>query len=143
MPLYSYRCADGHLKEDWYSINSYPQVVTCACGLYAHIAIQAPLSVKVAQDVAYDSPIDGRHITSHAQRNEDLKRNNCVPYEPEIRQDYDRRLKDGEAKLDKAIDEHVEATIAKMSTAKRAKLYSELVDQGVTAEYGRSTGTPQ
>lgn len=30
----------------------------------------------------YTSPIDGRPITSRSERREDLKRNNCVEWEP-------------------------------------------------------------
>ena len=32
----------------------------------------------------YQSPIDGRLITSRTHRREDLKRNNCVEYEPSL-----------------------------------------------------------
>jgi hypothetical protein len=33
----------------------------------------------------YRSPIDGRLITSRSARREDLKRNNCVEYEPSMK----------------------------------------------------------
>jgi hypothetical protein len=32
----------------------------------------------------YVSPVDGRLISGRAQRREDLKRNNCVEYEPSM-----------------------------------------------------------
>jgi hypothetical protein len=32
----------------------------------------------------YSSPIDGRMITTRSQRRDDLKRNNCVEYEPSL-----------------------------------------------------------
>lgn len=32
----------------------------------------------------YRSPIDGKPITSRSSRREDLKRNNCVEYEPSM-----------------------------------------------------------
>lgn len=32
----------------------------------------------------YKSPIDGRMITSRSERRDDLKRNNCVEYEPSM-----------------------------------------------------------
>lgn len=32
----------------------------------------------------YQSPIDGKWITSRSQRREDLKKNNCVEYEPSL-----------------------------------------------------------
>lgn len=33
----------------------------------------------------YRSPIDGQPITSRSHRREDLKRNNCVEYEPSMK----------------------------------------------------------
>jgi len=91
----------------------------------------------VAPDVSYTSPIDGKPITSQQARNEDLKRNNCTPYDPEQKTDYARRMKDSEAALDKSIDAGVEEAIAKMPTAKRGKLYSELTEQGLDANVVR------
>lgn len=32
----------------------------------------------------YQSPIDGRWITTRSERRDDLARNNCVPYEPSM-----------------------------------------------------------
>lgn len=32
----------------------------------------------------YQSPVDGRWITSRSQRRDDLKRNGCVEYEPSM-----------------------------------------------------------
>lgn len=44
--------------------------------------LRAPM---VMSDIpAYASPIDGRMITSRSERREDLKRNNCVPYEESL-----------------------------------------------------------
>jgi hypothetical protein len=101
--------------------------------------ITAPLLVKVAQDVCYDSPIDGRPITSWEARREDLKRSNCRPYDPEMKTDAARYRKAQDDALEASIDQHVEETIEKMPTAQRGKLYSELTEQGVQVEYVRST----
>jgi hypothetical protein len=44
---------------------------------------KAPLALPtVISDIPeYQSPIDGRWITSRSERRDDLARNNCVPYE--------------------------------------------------------------
>lgn len=44
----------------------------------------APLAMPmVMRDIPeYRSPIDGRLITSNSHRREDLKRNNCLPWDP-------------------------------------------------------------
>lgn len=40
---------------------------------------------QVISDIdEYASPIDGRPITSRSHRREDLKRNNCVEFEPSL-----------------------------------------------------------
>ena len=47
--------------------------------------IVAPMVVSDIPE--YRSPIDGRPITSRSHRREDLKRNNCVEYEPSLFKD--------------------------------------------------------
>jgi hypothetical protein len=111
------------------------------CGELANQVITAPLIVKVAQDVCYDSPITGEPITSWDRHREDLKRHDCVPYDPEMKTDQERRFKEKDEALDKSIGETVEKAIEQMPTWKRAKLHSELVDQGVTAEVARTVPT--
>lgn len=46
----------------------------------------APVSMPmVVSDIPeYRSPVDGRLITSRSERRDDLKRNNCVEYEPSL-----------------------------------------------------------
>jgi hypothetical protein len=46
----------------------------------------APLALPtIISDIPeYKSPIDGRVITSRSERRDDLKRNNCVEFEPSM-----------------------------------------------------------
>ena len=44
---------------------------------------------------AYESPVTGKMITSPNERREDLKRNDCIPWEPGINQDCRKRRGDG------------------------------------------------
>jgi len=141
MPFYLYRCDKGHSFQRFSTVSEHSPLAMCECHASAKQVITAPMLVKCAADICYDSPITGEPITSHHARLEDMKRHDCVEYDPEMKRDYERRIADGDAKLDKLIDTHVEESIAKMPTAKRAKLYSELVDQGLTAEAVRSTPT--
>ena len=139
MPLYTFECdRHGHRTEIFIPLRAFGAIQymceTSGCGGKLHVAITAPLMVKASADVRYDSPIDGAPITSRQARQEDLKRNNCTPYDPEQRTDYHNRIKESEAALDKSIDVAVESAIEKMPTAKRGKLYSELTEQGVTAD---------
>lgn len=58
---------------------------------------------------AYESPCDGRVIRTEADRREDMARNNCVAYEPGIKQDQERRerseAKNTAALVDKMVNE--------------------------------------
>ncbi len=139
MPNYVYLCRAGHQYQRFSTVSEHSPVSVCECGQQATQVITAPTLVKVAADICFDSPIDGRPITSHDAWREDLKRNDCVPYDPEMKTDAKRRIEDEDAKLDASIDAHVEEAIEKMPTAKRAQLWSEMKEQGMTADVVRST----
>ena len=66
--------------------------------------------VFVQPDICYTSPIDERPITSKQARIEDLARNGCREYDPGMRQDYDRRVKDSEDRTEKAMEATVPHT---------------------------------
>lgn len=107
-----------------------PQI--CECGKKAKRVISAPMLAYAQRDCIYDSPIDGRPITSWAQRKEDLARNGCEEYDPGVKQDYHRRVKREQNALERQLDDTIEAEIDKMPTRKREKLQNEL-DAGATA----------
>lgn len=139
MPWYEYAAACGCTLETYLPISQYHEAQRCTHGTVMERVIGAPLMVKVAQDIAYDSPIDGTVITSWHARQEDLKRHNCVPYDPEMKKDQERRLQEQDRQLDAAVDETVEAAVSRMPTRTRGRLYSELTEQGVDAQLVRST----
>jgi len=92
-----------------------------------------PAHMSAAGESAYHSPIDGRSITTAAQRREDMARNDCVEYEPGMRQDVDRRVIEDEKSIDRAIDETFDREMAKMPIAKRERLDAEMT-AGMLAE---------
>lgn len=96
---------------------------------------RAPMGF-VQGDVCYDSPIDGRAITNRHARVEDLKRSGCVEYDPGMRQDSERKAKERDVQLDRAVDATVERAVSEMPSRKRERLQSEL-QSGVTAEVVR------
>ena len=147
MPIFVYECPDGHRTELYFPKHTN---VTRGCGYRSrqgvgccdqliHQIITAPAMVKVAQEVCYDSPIDGKPITSWAAREEDLKRSNCRPYDPEQKTDAANRRKAEEAALDTMIEAHAEEVTEKMTTAQRGKIYSELTEQGAEAQVIRNS----
>lgn len=139
MPLYSYRCTHGHEFSRYTPLAQYREYPLCDCGSPTEIVITAPLLVTVQPNVCYDSPVTGEPITSMAQRREDLARHNCQDYDPMMKDDYLRRQKESADHLDQSIDRHLDETWEKMPTATRGKLASEVVEQGLTAEYQRGS----
>ena len=139
MPTYTYRCDKGHTFEHYSTLAAFQSLRLCACEQLASLQITPLLSIKVAQDVCYDSPIDGRPITSHEQRKEDMKQSGCIAYDPEMKTDSLRRIQEQDTALDRSIDLHVEQTVERMPPKQRAKLYSEVVEQGMDCEVQRLT----
>lgn len=134
MPSYGYRCANKHETTKFFRVKDYVEAVDCdRCDLAAVRIFTAP-TVKIAVDVCYDSPIDGRPITSHAARIDDMKRNDCIPYDPEMKKDAARRQAEQQASLESAVDETVHREIAKMPKPKKDQLIKEVVNMGMTAE---------
>lgn len=136
MPLHDFRCERGHVTEEY--VAQGVDEITCACYLPARkVFLVAPMAF-VQADICYDSPIDGRPITNKQARAEDLARSGCIPYDPEMKKDYQRRLAREEAALEAAVDQTVEAELAAMPSRKREKLEAEL-QGGMTAEMTRIT----
>lgn len=99
--------------------------------------LEVPLFFGV-KDVCYDSPIDGRPITSMAARREDMARSGCIEYDPEMRTDTMRRQRESEENLEKSVDSLLDREIALLPTSKKESLAAEL-SSGVTAEPVRQT----
>ncbi len=130
MPTYQFCCNHGHQMEKYVSLQDYDNPQSCYCGETTYRQILAPALVKAQPECRYDSPIDGRPITTWQQREEDLARHNCQPYDPEQKKDYEQKQAESQSALEKALDETVEEKISRMPTKDRERLHSELVDQG-------------
>lgn len=125
MPTYVWNCEKGHRFDRYATVGGRNEPQVCDCGASARRVITLPM-VHVKPDVHYESPIDGRPITSEAARKEDLARSNCIEYDPEMKTDYMRRIKEKDDELEKSVDYTVDAAIAQMPSRKREKLESEL-----------------
>ena len=124
-PIYEYRCPHGHLFERHLPAADYKTPQTCECGQPGRRILSLP-TVMVRGEVNYDSPIDGRPVTSARARRDDLARSGCIPYDPGMKQDYERRIVDGEKRLEQSVERTVEAEISKLPVRKREKLETEL-----------------
>lgn len=149
MPTHDFLCRSGHVTEafvahgvDWLPCPKCLDIESGVMGEFfpkaaRKVFLRAPLSF-VREDVCYESPIDGRPITSHQQHVEDLARSDCVVYESGIKQDQDRNSRLREEALERSVDETVDREIAMMPAVKREKLVAEL-EGGLTATPERGT----
>lgn len=124
--IYEFRCSRGHNFEVSLPVAEYQTAQTCGCGASARRVISVPRLVFGQRDCRYTSPVDDRPITSWAQRRDDLARNGCQEYDPEMKKDVDRRIAREAAELERSIDSTVEAEIERMPVRKRELLDSEL-----------------
>lgn len=138
MPTYTHRCDNGHEFDLYLKFAQLEEQQHCVCGRPASRVICAPMMIAVQADIGYTSPIDGTPITSRKARAEDLKRNNCIPYEEGMKQDHERRQKEGEKRLEASVDSFVEAQVAQMPARKREKLETEL-KSGASVDAARIT----
>jgi len=106
--------------------------------MHRGVRFMASPMIFVSQDVCYDSPIDGRPITSMAAHRDDLARSGCVAYDPEMKKDAARRRQESADKLESSIDDHVEREWAGMPSQKKEVLAAEM-QAGVTLEPVRQT----
>jgi len=142
MPRYLYECENSKERFDRITrIIDHQSVVTCECGAIARQVITVPRVIIPSHMSAtglssYHSPIDGRLISTQQQRREDMARNDCVEYDPGMRQDVDRRVIADEIALDKAVDDTFDREIASMPAIKRERLDAEM-SAGMIAEVAR------
>lgn len=85
---------------------------------------------------AYESPIDGRVIEGRAARREDLKRNQCRPYEEGERQAMEQRRAAEDRALERSVDRTVEKFFYEQSSRGR-ELLAEALRAGAGVQYLR------
>lgn len=141
MPLHDYLCRTcGSEVEISCRVAELSLTRFCRCGsVYERIYKTFPAAF-VAIDICYDSPIDGRAITTKQARIEDLRRNGCRPYDHGEMEEVQRRKAKAEVELDRSIDDTVEKEVALMPQRKRELLEQE-VRAGATTEIVRKDGT--
>ena len=139
MPLHSFICENGHHTVLMQSLNALREFEPCAyCELQAQKRFLTFPATFVQADVNYTSPVDGRVINSKHARLEDMARNNCVEYDPAMKGDYMKRLKDSDDQLGRNIEHHFDAELSAMPARKKELLEQEL-RSGADLEFTRGT----
>lgn len=128
MPLHDHQCTVcAQVQERFVALADLDKVQGCEyCGnIMTRVFLTAPMGF-VQRDICYDSPIDGRPITSHAARREDLRRNDCVEWDSGMKKDFERNRRNSEESLDRAVDATVDEFVATAPARKRELLEQEL-----------------
>jgi putative FmdB family regulatory protein len=127
MPCYQYSCPKEHAFEVVLPVADYRTPQACPeCGTLGRRIISLPLLVSSQGECNYRSPIDGRPITSRAARIEDMRRNGCREYDPEMKVDAERFRARSQAELEAKFDDTIEREIDKMPSGTRERLGNEL-----------------
>lgn len=137
MPTHDFRCADGHITEAL--VGQGVDAIWCqTCAELANKVFLRFPAAFVQADVHYESPVDGRVINSRQAHIEDLARNNCVAYDPAMKDDHMRRQREADEAIGKKVEHHFDAELAAMPTRKKELLEQEL-RSGADLEFTRST----
>lgn len=124
--IYEYMCPCGKVEDRVLRLSEYKTPQFCDCGREMQkVILTAPMGF-VQADICYDSPITGEAITSRQKRIEDMARHGCVEYDPGMRQDYQRRIAESEAALDKSVEKTVDQIFETLPAHKKESLASEL-----------------
>lgn len=126
MPTYAYSCKRGHDFEVTLSVADYQTPQSCQCGASGRRIISVPALAFGKRPCEYLSPVDERPIRTWAQRRDDLARNGCQEYDPEMKKDVDRRIARENAELERKVDATIESEIERMPVRKRESLDREL-----------------
>lgn len=127
MPIYVFKCEDGHTFDEFLKISEYDTPMTCQCGKPAKRQIvPTMLNMDMPNWDRYISPTTGKLITSYKQRKADMAASGCVDYEPSLKHDISKKIGKSETKMDSAVDAFIEKEIEQMPSEKREKLGNEL-----------------
>ena len=98
--------------------------------------VRKTLSNIIPDCEGYESPVTGDYIQGNRARREDLKRHNCVEYDPTMKGVREAEVAKNEAKLEKKIDDHVDYTI-KQLPARKMELLEQEIRSGAEAQIVR------
>lgn len=134
--IYEYQCDCGTKFERVLPLARYAEPQICECGARATKVFS---SLRVMGDLpAYISPVTGREIRGRREREEDLKRSGCRPYEEGERAYFAKKRADADKAFDRAVDETVEREFEALPARKKEQLAGE-IEAGVTCEVTHQT----
>ena len=134
MPMYQFRCTEGHTFDRLVPLAQFDEPQSCPCGAAASRQIVAP---AIRTDYAgYTCPVSGKWIEGRAAHRENLARTGCRVLEPGETSALKARQQSSEAALEAALDSTAEELIANLSSRDKERLAVEM-DAGLSAEVVR------
>lgn len=137
MPLYDFRCSEGHTFERMVKLANFDDLQFCACNAPAQRLISRPM-ISV-ESVDYTCPVTGKWIGSKRAHEDNLARQGCRVLETGEKEATIRRREQEEATFDAKIEATVEREVEAMPSDKRETLYNEMTRAGADVSYSRST----
>ena len=135
MPMYQFRCTEGHVFDRLVPLAQFDEPQSCSCGAAASRQIVAP---AIRTDYAgYTCPVSGKWIEGRAAHRENLARTGCRILEPGETSAAVSRASSSDAALEAAIDSTTDQLIANLSTRDKERLAAEM-DSGLSAEIVRA-----
>lgn len=136
MPLYDYKCPDGHRFAVFTKIGDYKKERPCEdCGKTSiRFITGAPM---VRGDLpGYNCPITNKWVEGRRQHEENLKKHGCRILEPGESQQAVAFRKQVDEQLEKSIEATAEEFVVSLDATKREQLAAEL-DNGADVTVGR------
>ena len=135
MPLYDFKCLEGHKFERMVPLAEFDNLQLCACGSAANRVI-SPIRFSV-ENVGYDCPITGEWIGSKREHENNLAKHGCRVYETGETEQAKKAKAQADADFERKLDETVEKEFESLPSAKKEALANELT-AGADLGYSRS-----
>ena len=129
MPVYDFKCPEGHHFERFVKLENFDQPQLCFCGEKAQRLISAPMFTVDNTD--YPCPITGERISSRHQHEENLRKHDCRVLESGEVEANQKNREAAEAAFDKSIENSVERELSNWGSDKMEKLANELTNGNV------------
>jgi len=140
MPIYLYKCLNGHTFDKFLKMADSDEEQYCECGRPGHKQVTA---ARVVADYAgYECPITGDWIEGRAAHRENLAKHGCRVFEPGEQAAAASYVAKQEEEMDKAVENTVDEFIATLPVEERDALASGL-EAGLNVDFVKGTVTEE
>ncbi len=135
MPMYVFRCEDGHTFERLVPLKEFDKTQLCECLTVAHRVI-VPVMIGPSYG-GYNCPITGKYIEGKAAHEANLKKHGCRVLEAGEAEATEKAREYENKKFEDSVAESAMKFAANLPTRKKEALVAELAS-GVGTEIVKS-----